>query len=93
MADVFDALGSDRVYKRAWPLTKIIALFQKGKGNYFDPDLVDFLFANLEQFQEFKTRFSDTKAREKCGACPLGKIIAGKPLQSLPIAPSAHMVW
>jgi putative two-component system response regulator len=61
VADVFDALGSDRVYKKAWPLAKITALFRKERGNHFDPDLVDFLLANLEEFKEIKTRFSDRK--------------------------------
>lgn len=60
VADVFDALGSDRVYKKAWPLAKIIALFQAERGNHFDPYLVDFLLANLEHFREIRTRFSDS---------------------------------
>ncbi|NOR25939.1 MAG: HD domain-containing protein [Desulforhopalus sp.] len=61
VADVFDALGSDRVYKKAWPLAKITALFQEERGKHFDPDLVDFLLANLEQFRDIRIRFSDTK--------------------------------
>lgn len=62
VADVFDALGSDRVYKKAWSPAKIIAFFQEEKGKHFDPELVDFLIANLEEFMEIKARFSDKKS-------------------------------
>ncbi len=45
VADVFDALGSDRVYKKAWELDRIFELFKEERGKHFDPKLVD-LFLN-----------------------------------------------
>ena len=50
IADVFDALGSDRVYKEAWPLKKILALFEEERGKQFDPVLTDLFLDNLEHF-------------------------------------------
>jgi HD-GYP domain-containing protein (c-di-GMP phosphodiesterase class II) len=50
IADVFDALGSERVYKKAWPLRKILQLFEEERGKQFDPDLVDLFMDNLEHF-------------------------------------------
>jgi len=50
LADVFDALGSDRCYKKAWDDEKIFALFREEKGEQFDPKLVDIFFDNLDQF-------------------------------------------
>ena len=50
IADVFDALGSERVYKKAWPLRKILALFEEEKGKQFDPDLTNLFLDNLEHF-------------------------------------------
>jgi len=50
IADVFDALGSDRVYKKAWPLEKILEFFEKGRGTQFDPTLIDLFLENLEHF-------------------------------------------
>lgn len=41
VADVFDALGSERVYKAAWSLERILALFQEERGRQFDPKVVD----------------------------------------------------
>ena len=50
IADVFDALGSERVYKEAWPLKKILALFEEERGKQFDPVLTDLFLNNLEHF-------------------------------------------
>jgi response regulator RpfG family c-di-GMP phosphodiesterase len=50
IADVFDALGSDRVYKKAWPLKKILKLFEEERGKQFDPVLTDLFLNNLEHF-------------------------------------------
>jgi response regulator RpfG family c-di-GMP phosphodiesterase len=50
IADVFDALGSDRVYKKAWPLQKILDFFEKQKGKHFDPHLTELFLDNLEHF-------------------------------------------
>jgi len=56
VADVFDALGSDRVYKKAWSMEKIIKLFKEERGNHFDPKLVDLFLDNLDKFLETKER-------------------------------------
>jgi response regulator RpfG family c-di-GMP phosphodiesterase len=50
VADVFDALCSDRVYKKAWPLKDIVELFKKEKGEHFDPVLVDIFLDNFKDF-------------------------------------------
>ena len=59
LADVFDALGHDRVYKKAWPLEKIYELLREGRGQHFDPDLVDVFFENLDQFLEIHDQMQD----------------------------------
>ncbi|MEO1954386.1 MAG: HD domain-containing phosphohydrolase [Campylobacterales bacterium] len=56
VADVFDALGSDRVYKKAWPIEKIVKLFEEERGEHFDPVLIDLFLDNLDQFLETKER-------------------------------------
>ena len=60
IADVFDALGSDRCYKQAWDLEKILNLFKEERGRHFDPVLVDLLFENLEQFLKIRDTYVDT---------------------------------
>lgn len=59
LADVFDALGSARVYKPAWDDEKIFALFQEERGKQFDPVLVDIFFEHLETFLEVRDALKD----------------------------------
>ncbi|QOP41921.1 HD domain-containing phosphohydrolase [Sulfurimonas marina] len=65
VADVFDALGHDRVYKKAWELEKILDLFKEEKGKHFDPDLIDLFFENLDSFLDVKNRFDAKLVAEK----------------------------
>lgn len=60
VADVFDALGSDRCYKKAWELDKILELFEEQSGKHFDPTLVKLMFDNLEDFLVIKEKYQDT---------------------------------
>lgn len=59
LADVFDALGSDRCYKKAWPLEQIIELIRTERGQQFDPALVDILLNNLEAFLAIRDAYPD----------------------------------
>lgn len=59
IADVFDALGSERVYKKAWPLEDILKLFNEEKGKHFDPSLIDVFMNNLDDFLEIKEKYKD----------------------------------
>ncbi len=59
IADVFDALGHDRVYKKAWDDEKIFALFRAERGGHFDPVLVDLFFEHLEAFLAIRERLKD----------------------------------
>lgn len=40
VADTFDALTSDRPYRGAWPPDKALEEIQRGKGKFFDPQVV-----------------------------------------------------
>lgn len=59
IADVFDALACERVYKKAWPLQEIATYFQENKGGQFDPVLVELLFANFDEIVKIKEKFVD----------------------------------
>lgn len=62
LADVFDALGSDRCYKKAWPLEKILDLIKEEKGKHFDPHLVDLFFKNINKVMDIISRHPDSMA-------------------------------
>ena len=59
LADVFDALGSNRCYKSAWPLEKVISLIQSERGRHFDPKLVDLFINNLDEFIFIRDSYPD----------------------------------
>ena len=41
VADVYDALTSERSYRKAWPHEKAMNLIIENKGTHFDPKCVD----------------------------------------------------
>jgi len=59
LADVFDALGSDRCYKKAWPDEEIFALLKEQRAKHFDPKLIDMFFSNLDEFFAIRTEYRD----------------------------------
>ncbi|MBU8905923.1 HD-GYP domain-containing protein [Desertibacillus haloalkaliphilus] len=59
IADVFDALASDRVYKKAWDMERILNLFKDEKGEHFDPELTDLFLENFHSFVEIKDQYRD----------------------------------
>jgi len=62
IADVFDALGVERVYKKAWELDRILEHFRAERGKHFDPDLLDVFFANLEEILAIRNAFPEAQA-------------------------------
>ncbi|MCT7580841.1 HD domain-containing phosphohydrolase [Aliarcobacter butzleri] len=59
IADVFDALSSERVYKKAWSIEKILELFDEEKGKHFDPNLINIFMNNLDEFLIIKEKYKD----------------------------------
>ncbi|WP_417520707.1 HD domain-containing phosphohydrolase [Marinobacter sp.] len=59
LADVFDALTSERPYKSAWPIDKATGLIREQTGKHFDPDLVEAFFQCLPAILEVRERWQD----------------------------------
>ena len=59
VADVYDALISRRVYKPAFSQEKAIAILRDGRGNHFDPDILDAFLARTNEFKAIADRFAD----------------------------------
>lgn len=49
VADVFDALTSDRVYRKAMPLDKALSILQEGRASHFDPEVLDRFFSSIDE--------------------------------------------
>jgi len=58
IADVFDALSHDRVYKKAWSIEDSLAFVKSERGKAFEPRLVDLLLENIDKIRKIKLQYS-----------------------------------
>jgi HD-GYP domain-containing protein (c-di-GMP phosphodiesterase class II) len=71
LADVFDALASDRPYKKAWELDRIVKLFETERGAHFDPDLARIFLENVDAFVKIRNAYKDeTEKPTALTSCP-----------------------
>ncbi len=59
ISDVFDALTSERPYKKAWSVEKAVAEIQSQSGKHFEPIMVELFIENLSEIIEIKERYLD----------------------------------
>ena len=59
IADVFDALTSERPYKKAWSEEDAIELLKSEAGIHFDPDLVPKFIDCLPKVRQIQTKYRD----------------------------------
>ncbi|BAC96752.1 conserved hypothetical protein [Vibrio vulnificus YJ016] len=59
IADVFDALLSERCYKATWDIHRVIDFFEQQKGKQFDPYLTELLLNNIDHFVEIRNCYPD----------------------------------
>ncbi len=59
IADVFDAVTSDRVYRKAFSLGEALEIMREGRGDQFDPKLLDIFFDSMDLVLGIKEKFSD----------------------------------
>lgn len=62
IADVFDALTSERPYKKAWSITDSLAFLTDNVGNHFDPKLVPLFLDCLPNILQIHENFKDEKS-------------------------------
>ncbi len=60
--DCFDALASDRPYRRAMPLDEAMAFLKDKAGQQFDPEIVGLLEGHFREFEEKARRQIDAMA-------------------------------
>ena len=61
IADVFDALSSERPYKKAWSIDDSMAYIRGNAGTHFDPSLVPHFIALLPEILAIRERFAEPK--------------------------------
>jgi two-component system response regulator RpfG len=61
LADVFDALTSERPYKEAWEWQKAVDYIIEQKGTHFDPELVDVFLTHIDEARAIQQALADVK--------------------------------
>ena len=59
VADVFDALTSERPYKKAWDFDRAVSFLREGAGQHFDAACVNAFLARLDDVVAVHARFQD----------------------------------
>jgi putative two-component system response regulator len=59
VCDVFDALTSERPYKKAWSVEDTMAELHAGAGKHFDPDLIAVFTSILPQVLEIRRQYQE----------------------------------
>jgi putative two-component system response regulator len=58
IVDVFDALTMKRPYKDAWPLEQVTSHMVAGRGQHFDPRLLDLFFSILPEIERIQAHWA-----------------------------------
>jgi putative two-component system response regulator len=59
VADVFDALTSDRVYRPAFPVGLAVDMMEADRGRHFEPAVFDAMLANFQQIDAVRREHGD----------------------------------
>ena len=64
VADVFDALVSNRSYKKGFPYDKALSIIEEESGTHFDPKVVTAFFAQKEAILKVAEEFGEKEKEE-----------------------------
>jgi len=61
VADVFDALTTDRRYRKALPNEEVYGIVRRERGVHFDPAVVDVFFHELERIEDVQRTYAERR--------------------------------
>lgn len=73
IVDVFDALSSERPYKKAFSLEKTISIMEEGRGEFFDPTLLNLFLNNIGEFVAIRDSLKDVE-EDEVNICDIAKL-------------------
>jgi putative two-component system response regulator len=65
VADVYDALCSERPYKKAFPMEKCLEIMLSERGTRFDPIVLDAFFRRLADVEKIRRSHDDERQRRE----------------------------
>ena len=63
VADVFDALTSERPYKKAWAVEETLNLLQSESGKHFEPKLISSFLKMMPEILQIKAKYEEKNGR------------------------------
>jgi len=64
VCDVFDALTSERPYKKAWPVEDALQNIRENRGKHFEPQLVDKFLKIVPRLLDIRREYADEPAEK-----------------------------
>ena len=64
VADVYDSLVSDRVYRPAFPENEALAMIEEEKGRHFDPKILECFFDSLSEIKHIQEEVDEQQSVE-----------------------------
>jgi putative two-component system response regulator len=71
VADVFDALTSNRPYRKAFSLDEAVRIMNDERGKHFDPRLVDFFVQSIDEIVEIRDRVTPPLVSDRLSPAPV----------------------
>ena len=62
VADVFDAMTTNRVYRPAYPIGEALEIMREGRGDHFDPKILDCFFESMDRVFGIRELHADDAA-------------------------------
>ena len=76
LADFYDAVTSERVYKRAYSHARVCRMIQAETGSHFDPEIARVFLEHAEKFNRIRTSFRQVANQAEKVGRPLPKIVS-----------------
>lgn len=64
VADAYDAMTSNRIYRKIMPQEKVRAEIERGKGTQFDPDIADIMLHMIDEDSEYQMKQEDETTKK-----------------------------
>lgn len=77
IVDIFDALLSERPYKKPFSMDQAVAIMEEGRGVFFDPQLLEVFMKHLSTFVAIRNRLQDNQEERELA----GRLLAGRAVE------------
>ena len=76
LADFYDAVTSERVYKNAYSHARACRMIRGETGSHFDPEIARVFIEHADQFNRIRASFQQVETAKQRSSKPAGKIVS-----------------